>query len=121
RHRRQEVGIARFEKMGDQPWLLGFELELHPRRQESEAFEQALDVRVRDLHAVEAEARRDLRKVTGELGADFAQVGQFVAVEAQESRVHLSWAGYDIRHPNASARAGSRSNRCQEESLRENL
>ena len=93
RQRREEVRVDRLEQVRDQARLLGLELELHARRQEGEALEQALDVGIGDLHALDAEARRDLRELARELRADLAQVRQLVAVEAQEARVHGRSAG----------------------------
>jgi hypothetical protein len=88
RHRRQEVRVDRFEQVGDQPRLLGIELQLHAGGQGREAFEQPLDIRIGDLGPFHAEPRRDLRKLARELGAHLLQVGQLVGVEAEEAWVH---------------------------------
>ena len=88
RHRREEVRVGRLQQVRDQARLLGIELELHARGEEGKAFEQPLDIRVGDLHALHAQPRGDLRKLAREFAAHLAQVGQLVAVEAQEAGVH---------------------------------
>ena len=74
--------------MRDQPRLLGLELQLHPRREEREAFEQPFHVRIGDLHALHPEAPGDLGELCREFGPDLTQVREFVVVEAQEAGVH---------------------------------
>jgi hypothetical protein len=58
--------------MGDEPRLLGVQLQLDACGQEGEAFEKALDIGVGDLHAFQSEPGRDFRKVLRELGAHLA-------------------------------------------------
>src|SRR6185369_1259413 len=88
RHWSEEVRVRRLEQMRDQPRMLGLDLELDARGEEREALEKTLDVRVADLDALDAQSRRDLRELARELGADLAQVGELVAVEAKQPRVH---------------------------------
>ncbi len=66
----------------------GVELELHARRQKSDAFEQPLDVGIVHLQPVHPEPGRNLRKLLGELGARLAQVLQLEVVVLKEARVH---------------------------------
>ena len=69
--------------------MLGLELELDARGQEGKPLEQTLDVGIGDLHPFHAEARGDLRELLRELGADLAQMGELVAVETEQARIHV--------------------------------
>ena len=72
---------------------LGVELEVHARRQEPDAFEQPLDVRVGDLEAVHAEPAGDLGKLARELGARLPKVLQLEVVVPEQAGVHYSTRG----------------------------
>jgi hypothetical protein len=82
RCRRQQVRIHQLRQVLGKPRELGVDLHLHARGHEAEAFQQALDIGVGALEAIEAEAAGDLRKFLGKLTARFAQVLQLLAVVA---------------------------------------
>ena len=67
---------------------LGVHLELHPRGQEAEPFQQALDIRIRALETFQPQPARDLGKFPGEFSAHFAQVLQFPVVVFEQPGIH---------------------------------
>ena len=67
---------------------LGVELQLDASREKRKAFQQALDVGVRDLDAAHAEPSRHLRKLLRELRTHLADMLQLEVVVPEEPRIH---------------------------------
>ena len=86
--RREEVRIDHLEQPLREARELGVHLELDARREEAEALEQPLDIRVADLDAAHAQAARDLRIALRELGTELVHVGEFAVVVVEQPRVH---------------------------------
>ena len=87
---RQELRVDDLQQPLREARELGVELQLDAAGQEREAFEQAFDVGVGDLQALDAQPGSDLRELLRELGAHLAQMAQFLVVVAEQARVHVS-------------------------------
>ncbi|MCY1431831.1 hypothetical protein D9M71_478080 [compost metagenome] len=89
RQRRHVVRAYRVEQLLGEARELRLHLQLHPRREETETFEQALDVGVGHLAVLQPQASRGFGIAAGELRAHFEQVVQLAVVEFQQL-VHLT-------------------------------
>ena len=89
RRRRQILRIDHFQQPLRKARELCVETQLHTRRHEGHALEQALDVRVGHFDAVHPESIGDLRKLTSELRAHLAQMLEFLVVVAQQPWIHV--------------------------------
>ena len=65
------------------------QLELHPRAEKCDAFEQALDIGIGIVGCLEAKLLRGNFMLFAEFARAFAQVGQFIFVILEQARVHL--------------------------------
>jgi hypothetical protein len=95
-HRRGRAEVVRaqhLEELLGELRKLGVDLELNARRQEGEAFEQTLDVRIRAFERVEPEPPGYLRKVPSELAAEIPQVAKLAIVIVEKPRIHAITPG----------------------------
>src|SRR5262249_58128348 len=77
-----------FQQVLGEARYLGVELEANAGSQEAEALEQPLHVRVGHFGRIERQARGDLGKRLGELGAHLPHVLQLLRVVAEHAGVH---------------------------------
>ena len=91
--RRHELRVDDVEQMPGEAGVFRVELEAHARRQECRGLDQALDVRVGNFLARDAQAVRDLWEGLRELRRTLAEVTQFLLVQGQETRVHFATSG----------------------------
>ena len=88
RHRREKTRDHHFHEVLGKGRELGVDLELYPRREESKAFEQALDIRIRAVDAFNRKAPGDLRKFARELRGALAHVQELAVVVLEKPRIH---------------------------------
>src|SRR5690606_20670625 len=86
--RREVMRVHQLQQVLREARKLRVDLELNARRQKGEALEQPLDVRIRDLGALDAEPAGDLRELLRELRAHLPHVLELAVVIAQQTRIH---------------------------------
>src|SRR6185369_568909 len=81
-----------------EPRKLRVQLQVDTRRQEREALEQPLDIRIGALERLEPEAARDLGVLAGELSAQLTDVLKLAPVVLQQPRIHLRTRSHSVAH-----------------------
>ncbi len=85
---RQKVRENNIEQMARKRRVLHFQFKLNTRRQESCAFDQALDVGVEHLQPVHTQPRGNLWIGIGKFGPHLTQKGKFGFVMTKKPRIH---------------------------------
>lgn len=85
------MGVHHFQQMMGEAGKLGFELELDTCSEKGRAFEQALDIRIRNLKAVHRQTAGNLRELLRELASHLPEMPEFLIVEMQQPRIHANF------------------------------
>ena len=84
RHRGQVVRVDNLQQVLGEVRVAGIDFELHAGGEQPEAFQQAFDIGVCTVKAIQPQAAGYLGELTGELAAHFADVLQFAVIVFEE-------------------------------------
>ena len=88
RRRREEARKDHLQQVLAKGREFRVDLELHPRRKEGEAFEQALDIGIGAVQPLQRQPAGNLRKLFGEFGRRLPDMQQLVVVVIEEPGIH---------------------------------